>query len=77
MDKAENEGKIIVFKKYESVVAANLAKTKLDAYGIPCFLTNETISSLYPLPFMKGMEVSLHIFENDHTQAEEILTSSE
>lgn len=77
MDKGENEDKIIVFKKYESVMAANLAKTKLDAYGIPCFLSNETISSLYALPHMKGMEVSLHIFENDHTQAVEILSSSE
>ena len=77
MDKLENGDKIIVFKKYESALAANLAKTKLDAYGIPCFLSNETISAMYALPYMKGMEVSLHIFKNDHTQAEEILASSE
>lgn len=73
MDKAENEGKIIVFKKYESVMAANLAKTKLDAYGIPCFLTNETVSSLYPLPYMKGMEVCLHIFESDRMRVQELM----
>lgn len=77
MDNFENEDKIIVFKKYESALAANLAKTKLDAYGIPCFLSNETISALYALPHMKGMEVSLHIFENDHSQVAEILASSE
>lgn len=65
--------KIVVFKKYVSVMAANLAKTKLDAYGIPCFLTNEQISSLYPVPFMSGMEVGLHIFKDDEGRVSEIL----
>ena len=54
-------------------MAANLAKTKLDAYGIPCFLTNETISSLYPLPFMKGMEVCLYIFAADRDRVHELM----
>jgi hypothetical protein len=31
------EEKIVVYASYDTVVAANLAKTKLDAYGIPCF----------------------------------------
>lgn len=77
MESSELNDRIVIFKKYESALAANLAKTKLDAYGIPCFLSNETNSALYALPHMKGMEVSLHIFENDHTQVEEILTSSD
>jgi hypothetical protein len=73
MDKSEKEDKIIVFKKFESVMAANLAKTKLDAYGIPCYLTNETFSSLYPLPFMKGVEVCLYIFETDSDRVYELI----
>lgn len=69
----EDNDKIILFKKYDSVIDANLVKTKLDAYGIPCFLTNETVSSLYPLPYMKGMEVRLYIFEADNDRVHEII----
>lgn len=77
MDFTENTEKIIVFKKYDSVIEANVAKTKLDAYGIPCFLTNEGISNLYPLPMMKGMEVRLHIFENDQERVIDILQNAD
>ncbi len=68
---------IILFKKYNSTIEANLVKTKLDAYGIPCFLTNETISSLYSLPYMKGMEVGLYIFENDKVRVEEVMNEED
>lgn len=73
----DETGKIILFNKYESVIDANLAKTKLDAYGIPCFLTNETVSSLYPLPFMKGMEVGLYIFETDKVMVQELMADDQ
>jgi hypothetical protein len=33
----ELQEKIIVFNAYDTVVEANLAKTKLDAYGVPRF----------------------------------------
>jgi hypothetical protein len=77
MEMTEDQGKIVIYKKFDSVIEANLAKTKLDAYGIPCFLTNENIASLYPLPHMKGMEVNLHIFKEDEPRASEILSSEE
>jgi Putative prokaryotic signal transducing protein len=75
MINSEEEGKIIAYRKFDSAIEANVAKTKLDAYGIPCFLTNETVSSLYSLPYMDGMEVVLHIFERDTKLAEELLAS--
>jgi hypothetical protein len=65
---------IVVYQRFTSVIEANVAKTKLDAYGIPCFLTNENISSLYPLTYMKGLEVRLHIFKEDEERVREILT---
>jgi hypothetical protein len=30
---------IIVFQKLDNAIEANIVKSKLDAYGIPCFLT--------------------------------------
>ncbi|MCW5911963.1 MAG: DUF2007 domain-containing protein [Cyclobacteriaceae bacterium] len=69
----EVEDKIIVFDAYDTVVAANLAKTKLDAYGIPCFLTDEHITSLYPIRNDIFPGVRLHIFEQDLLRVKEIL----
>ena len=39
---------IIVFRKFETSIDANIVKSKLDAYGIPCFLTEENMANLYP-----------------------------
>jgi len=72
----ENTDKIVVFQQYETGLEANVAKTKLDAYGIPCFLTNENVASLYPLPYMKGMEVNLYIFKEDEERVIELLMGS-
>ena len=55
--------KIIVFEAFDTAVQANLAKTKLDAYGIPCFLTEENFTSLYPMRNQIFPGVRLHIFE--------------
>jgi len=65
--------KIIVFRAYDTVMDANLAKTKLDAYGIPCFLTDEHLTSLYPIRNAIFPGVRLHIFEKDFMQANEIM----
>lgn len=64
---------IIVFRHYDTVISANIAKTKLDAYGIPCFLTEENMSNLYPgQPFI-AFKVRLHLFSKDEEQAIQIL----
>ena len=64
MDNSPAE-KIIVFESYDTVMTANLAKTKLDAYGIPCFLTEENFTSWYPFRNNIFPGVRLHIFEKD------------
>jgi DNA-directed RNA polymerase subunit RPC12/RpoP len=55
-------------------VEANLAKTKLDAYGIPCFLTGENFVGLYPIRNEVFPGVRLHIFETDFDLVKETLT---
>lgn len=66
-------GKIVVYAVYNSVIDANIIKTKLDAYGIPCFLTGENISNLYPLPANGFSGTRLHVFEHDVSQIDELL----
>jgi hypothetical protein len=66
--------KIIIYQAYDTVIAANLAKTKLDAYGIPCFLTEENFTGLYPLRNDIFPGVRLHIFEKDRDEVNQILS---
>jgi hypothetical protein len=70
MDETE---KIIIYTSFDNVIAANIAKTKLDAYGIPCFLTEENFTNLYPLRNDIFPGVRLHVFERDFEQVKEIL----
>lgn len=72
----DGNDKIVVFDSYDTVVAANLAKTKLDAYGIPCFLTDENFVALYPIRNDVFPGVRLHIFEQDLQQAKEVLNET-
>lgn len=69
-----NDDKIIIYQSYDTVIQANLAKTKLDAYGIPCFLTEENFTNLYPFRNDIFPGVRLHIFEKDESRVKEILT---
>ena len=62
----EPQEKIIIFCAYDTVVEANLARTKLDAHGIPCFLTDENLTNLYPIRNAIFPGVRLHIFEKDY-----------
>lgn len=54
-------------------MAANLARTRLEAAGIPCFLSNENLVSLMPLysPITGG--VRLHVRLSDVEAALAIL----
>lgn len=69
-----NDEKIIIYQSFDTYILANLAKTKLDAYGIPCFLTEENFTSLYPLRNDIFPGVRLHIFEKDQERVREVLT---
>jgi DNA-directed RNA polymerase subunit RPC12/RpoP len=70
----DNPDKIIVFDSYDTVMAANLVKTKLDAYGIPCFLSDENFVGLYPIRNELFSGVRLHVFEKDRDRVKEVLT---
>lgn len=65
--------KIIIYEAYDTVMQANLAKTKLDAYGVPCFLTEENFTSWYPFRNQLFPGVRLHIFEKDSDKVKEVL----
>ena len=65
--------KVVVFRKYNNGIDANMAKTKLDVFGIPCFLSGENLNALYPLTFLGSITITLHVFERDLTKVSEVL----
>lgn len=64
---------VVFLESYYEPMAANLARTRLEAAGIPCFLSNENLVSLMPLysPITGG--VRLHVRQRDAEMALEIL----
>jgi hypothetical protein len=71
-----DQEEIIVFRQFENAIDASIAKSKLDAYGVPCFLTEENITNLYPGQHYLPFRVRLHVFKKDVGQAEELLHES-
>jgi|SRR5690606_15020257 hypothetical protein len=71
MEKEDNA--IVVFRTFDDAIQANIAKTKLDAYGIPCFLTEENMAGLYPGASFHAFKIRLHLFESDLDRAASVL----
>ena len=66
---------IIVLRQFDSGIDANIAKSKLDANDIPCFLTEENMASLYQQAL--GIRVRLHVFEKHKEEAHRVLFETE
>ena len=62
-----------MFDSYYEPLAAHLARTKLEAAGIPCFLTNENLVSLNRMYSPVAGGVRLHIYQRDADRAAEVL----
>lgn len=77
MEQEDKPDNIIVYASFHSAVDANIAKTKLDAYGIPCFLSDENLAGLHMLTYQTQGQVRLHIFEADKARVKEILEQRE
>lgn len=68
---------IVVLQRFDTVIEANIAKSKLDAYGVPCFLTEENMANLYPgASNMMNSNVRLHIFRHDVEHARQIMSEN-
>ena len=53
---------VVFLESYYEPMAANLARTRLEAAGIPCFLSNENLVSIMPLysPITGGVRLHVH-----------------
>lgn len=75
--KSDDGETIIVFRNFRDAIAANIVKSKLDAYGIPCFLTEENLANLYPgASALMNSQVRLHLFARDADAANLVLAEA-
>lgn len=65
--------KIIKLMSCNDSFEANLIKARLEDAGIPCFLTNENFSSLYPMFPPAWKEIQVMLREEDLDKALVIL----
>jgi hypothetical protein len=67
------EDRIVVLESFADPITAHLAKSRLEAEQIPCFLTNENLVSLNRLYGPATGGVRLHVRQQDVVAASEIL----
>ncbi len=73
----QDHDSIVVFGRFDNAIDAHIVKSKLDAYDIPCFLTEENMTNLYPgASSLMNLSVRLHLFREDAEQAREILSEA-
>ena len=63
---------------FDTLIEASLAKDKLLNAGVPCFLANETVTTLLPsLNYIHGGGIYLMVNPEDSAEAERILITDE
>ena len=73
----KTEEKIITFQTYYDPMLAQIIRGKLEANGISCFLSDETMAAFNPLFDSSGGGVKLNIFEEDLEKCEAILAEDD
>jgi hypothetical protein len=67
------EDKIVVHSSHYNPIEANIVKARLEANGIPCFLTDENVGTIHPLYNLSAGGVKLNVFEKDIDRINAIL----
>ncbi|MBE6306903.1 MAG: DUF2007 domain-containing protein [Bacteroidales bacterium] len=68
-----DQDKLVTIRHYSSHVEASMARDMLENAGIPCMLTNETFSSIYPIGHTSLGGIQLLVFERDADEATRIV----
>ena len=69
----KDQEKLVTIREFLTNVEASRARDILENEGISCMLTNETISSIYPIGNTSLGGIQLLVFEKDMEAANYIL----
>ncbi len=67
------EEEIVTFETFYDPILAEIIRTKLEANGIPCFLADENMGSIYPVYNQGGGGIKLKVFARDVEKCKEII----
>ncbi len=67
------EEEIVTFETFYDPILAEIIRTKLEANGIPCFLSDENMGSIYPVYNQGGGGIKLKAFARDVEKCKEII----
>ena len=74
--KKDNDGdELVMFGQYENAVDASMVKGVLETNGVPCMLTNDVFSSVFPIGFEPFGGVRVMIYKRDMDLARKIMES--
>jgi len=72
-----NEEEIVVFETYYNPMLAEIIRAKLEANGIPCFLSDESIGTMFSVYDQGAGGIKLKIFNRDFEKAKEIISQDD
>lgn len=70
----KNNEKIILFLTFNNVMEAEIVKSKLESYEIPCSITGQDAMYFNPLFDPSNKMIKLNIFERDYEVAMKVLS---
>ncbi len=69
----QKEDDIVTFETYYDLMLAEIVRAKLDANGIPCFITDESLGALFPVYNNGAGGVKIKVFARDLERCREIV----
>lgn len=71
----DTNDRIVTFESYYDPMLAHIIRTRLEANGIPCFVTDESVLGAHPIYNKAAGGVKLKVFERDVARCREILAA--
>lgn len=73
----QKEDDIVTFETYYDPMLAQIIRTKLEANGIPCFVSDESLGTLYPLYNQGAGGIKLKVFARDLEKCKQLIAEDD
>jgi hypothetical protein len=71
----QKEDDIVTFETYYNLMLAEIIRAKLEANGIQCFITDESLGSLFPVFDNGAGGIKIKVFARDLEKCREIVAN--
>ncbi|MDB5142794.1 MAG: hypothetical protein JWQ66_1507 [Mucilaginibacter sp.] len=71
----QKEDDIVTFETYYDLMLAEIIRAKLEANGIDCFITDESLGALFPVIDNGSGGIKIKVFARDLEKCREIIAA--